>query len=97
MTPTGMHEARDGRPPETVDRILVGACGAIWLALIAISVIELLALIDLGRGQHRGEAESGHGMGAVQHHCGFGVNSPGCHSLAATGKADRNCRRGRKE
>ena len=60
MTPTGMHEARDGRPPETVDRILVGACGAIWLALIAISVIELLALIDLGRGQHRGEAESGH-------------------------------------
>ncbi len=39
-----------GRSPETVDRIFVGGCGAIWLALVGISAVSILALIDLGRG-----------------------------------------------
>jgi len=40
----------DGRSPETVDRILVGICGAIWLVLLAISVTAIVALVNLGRG-----------------------------------------------
>lgn len=53
MTPAGNHEARDGGSPATVDRILMGACAAIWLALIAMTVVATTALVGLGRG-HRG-------------------------------------------
>jgi hypothetical protein len=40
-------------PPEVVDRILVGACAAIWLVLLGVSVAAAVALADLGRGFHR--------------------------------------------
>jgi hypothetical protein len=40
----------DDRSPQTVDRILVGVCGAIWLVLLAVTVIAVVALVDLGRG-----------------------------------------------
>lgn len=41
---------QDGRSPETVDRLLVGVCGAIWLVLLAMVVTAIVALVDLGRG-----------------------------------------------
>lgn len=40
----------DGRSPETVDRLLVGVCGAVWLVLLAVTVTAVVALVDLGRG-----------------------------------------------
>ena len=46
------------RSPETVDRIMVGACGAIWLVLLVVSVIATVALVELGRGHRSGG--SGH-------------------------------------
>ncbi|MFN0144142.1 MAG: DUF2561 family protein [Mycobacterium sp.] len=42
--------AHDAGSPETVDRLMVGVCGAIWLVLLAISVIATVALVRLGRG-----------------------------------------------
>jgi hypothetical protein len=36
----------------TKDRILVGSCAAVWLALVGMSVAALVALMDLGRGFH---------------------------------------------
>ncbi len=42
--------AQDGRSPDTVDRLLVGVCGAIWLVLLAVIVTAIVALVDLGRG-----------------------------------------------
>ncbi|WIM89213.1 DUF2561 family protein [Candidatus Mycobacterium wuenschmannii] len=36
----------------TSDRILVGGCAAVWLALVGMSVAALVALMDLGRGFH---------------------------------------------
>lgn len=44
------------RSPDTVDRILVGVCGAIWLVLLAATVIATVALVRLGSGQ-AGEAD----------------------------------------
>jgi hypothetical protein len=43
----------DTIPPEVIDRILVGACAAIWLVLLGVSVAAAVALADLGRGFHR--------------------------------------------
>jgi hypothetical protein len=43
----------DTIPPDVIDRILVGACAAIWLALLGVSVAAAVALADLGRGFHR--------------------------------------------
>jgi hypothetical protein len=43
----------DTVPPDVVDRILVGACAAIWLVLIGVSVAATVALVDLGRGFHK--------------------------------------------
>ena len=40
----------DGRPPETVDRLMVGVCGAVWLVWLVVAVISTVALINLGRG-----------------------------------------------
>lgn len=39
--------------PEVVDRILIGACAAIWLVLLGVSVAAAVALADLGRGFHK--------------------------------------------
>ena len=36
----------------TSDRILLGVCAFIWLALVGMSVAALVALMDLGRGFH---------------------------------------------
>lgn len=44
----------NGRSPETVDRLLVGVCGAIWLVLLAVGVTAIVALVDLGRGHTLG-------------------------------------------
>lgn len=38
--------------PTTGDRILIGLCAAVWLALIGMSVAAVVALADLGRGFH---------------------------------------------
>ncbi len=43
----------DTVPPDVIDRILVGACAAIWLVLLGVSVAAAVALADLGRGFHR--------------------------------------------
>ncbi|MBW0018189.1 MAG: DUF2561 family protein [Mycobacterium sp.] len=45
--------------PEVVDRILLGACAAVWLTLIGVSVAAAVALTDLGRGFHKA-ASSAH-------------------------------------
>ncbi|HTX96588.1 MAG TPA: DUF2561 family protein [Mycobacterium sp.] len=39
--------------PEVVDRILIGACAAIWLVLLGVSVAAVVALVDLGQGFHK--------------------------------------------
>jgi hypothetical protein len=39
--------------PDVIDRILLGACAAIWLVLIGVSVAATVALVDLGRGFHK--------------------------------------------
>ncbi|GAA3554312.1 DUF2561 family protein [Mycolicibacterium helvum] len=44
----------DRRSPETVDRLLVGVCGAIWLVLLAVTVIAIVALVDMSRGHTAG-------------------------------------------
>jgi Protein of unknown function (DUF2561) len=49
----GATEDDDGSP-QTVDRVLVGVCGAIWLVLLAVTVIAVVALVDLGRGHTLG-------------------------------------------
>jgi Protein of unknown function (DUF2561) len=43
----------DTVPPDVIDRILVGACAAIWLVLIGVSVAAAVALADLGQGFHK--------------------------------------------
>jgi Protein of unknown function (DUF2561) len=43
----------DTVPPDVIDRILLGACAAIWLVLLGVSVAAAVALADLGRGFHR--------------------------------------------
>lgn len=39
--------------PDVIDRILIGACAAVWLALLGVSVAAAVALSDLGRGFHK--------------------------------------------
>jgi hypothetical protein len=43
----------DTIPPDVIDRILVGACAAVWLVLIGVSVAAAVALADLGQGFHK--------------------------------------------
>ncbi|MGA7052612.1 MAG: DUF2561 family protein, partial [Mycobacterium sp.] len=43
----------DTIPPEVIDRVLLGACAAIWLVLLGVSVAAAVALADLGRGFHK--------------------------------------------
>lgn len=42
----------------TSDRILVGLCAAVWLALVGVSVAAVVALVDLGRGFHKAAGNS---------------------------------------
>lgn len=37
----------------TKDRVLIGACAAIYLVLLGVSVAAVVALVDLGRGFHK--------------------------------------------
>ncbi|OBI39171.1 DUF2561 family protein [Mycobacterium sp. E2238] len=39
--------------PDVIDRILIGACAAVWLVLLGVSVAAAVALADLGRGFHK--------------------------------------------
>ncbi|GAB1816111.1 DUF2561 family protein [Mycobacterium sp. MUNTM1] len=39
--------------PEVIDRILIGACAAIYLVLLGVGVAAAVALADLGRGFHK--------------------------------------------
>lgn len=43
--------------PDRVDRILLGACAAIWLVALGVGVAATVALVNLGRGR---PASSGH-------------------------------------
>ncbi|SPM42183.1 membrane protein [Mycobacterium numidiamassiliense] len=43
----------DAIPPDVIDRILLGACAAIWLVLLGVSVAAAVALSDLSRGFHK--------------------------------------------
>ncbi|KAA0109600.1 DUF2561 family protein [Mycolicibacterium sp. P1-5] len=52
-------DTEDRRSPETVDRLLVGVCGAIWLVLLAVTVIAIVALVDMSRG-HAASAGGSH-------------------------------------
>lgn len=47
-------ETPAGRSPETVDRILIGACSAIWLILLAVTVVSIVALVRLANGHAAG-------------------------------------------
>lgn len=54
--PAGHRGGADGsRPPETVDRLMVGVCGAIWLVWLVVFVIATVACVNLGRGGGDGE------------------------------------------
>ena len=44
------------RSPEAVDRAMVAVCGAIWLVMLAMSVVATVALVQLGQGR---EADPG--------------------------------------
>ncbi|BDB42043.1 MULTISPECIES: DUF2561 family protein [Mycobacterium] len=39
--------------PQVIDRIMIGACAAVWLILVGVSVAAFVALADLGRGYHK--------------------------------------------
>jgi Protein of unknown function (DUF2561) len=43
----------DTVPPDVIDRMMVGACAAVWLVLLGVSVAAAVALADLGRGFHK--------------------------------------------
>lgn len=43
-----------GRSPETVDRLMVGVCGAIWLVFLAASVFATVAMVRLGSARTNG-------------------------------------------
>jgi hypothetical protein len=46
-------QGADTVAPDVIDRILVGACAAVWLLLVGVSVAATVALADLGRGFHK--------------------------------------------
>ena len=57
MQPQGSNPAGlTARPPETVDRMMVGACAAIWLVWLAASVFAIVGMVRLGGG-HTGGGE----------------------------------------
>ncbi len=43
----------DTVPPDVIDRLLIGACAAVWLVVLGVSVAATVALTDLGRGFHK--------------------------------------------
>lgn len=58
-TPVDAHDNAPGmRPPETVDRLMVGVCGAIWVVFLVVAVIAAVALVNLGTGRGSGGQHS---------------------------------------
>lgn len=55
MTAPGDNNDTQARTPETTDRLMVGACGAIWLVFLVVSAIAVVALTNLGRGHSAAE------------------------------------------
>ncbi|WP_412178219.1 DUF2561 family protein [Mycolicibacter heraklionensis] len=53
---------RPGQSPEVTDRVLLGACAAIWLTWLGMSVAATVALVDLGRGFHEPTKSSHSGL-----------------------------------
>jgi Protein of unknown function (DUF2561) len=45
--------ADDTISPDVIDRILIGACAAVWLVLLGVSVAAVVALVEMGRGFHK--------------------------------------------
>ncbi|MBU3749677.1 MAG: DUF2561 family protein [Mycobacterium sp.] len=59
MRPQGSNPAGlTARPPETVDRMMIGACAAIWLVWLAASVFATVGMVRLGGGHTGGEQRS---------------------------------------
>lgn len=56
MADESADKAQPGRAPETVDRLMVGICGAIWLVWLAATVFATVALVRLANG-HAGGGE----------------------------------------
>jgi hypothetical protein len=54
-----MAAAVDPSELDRTDRILLGACAAIWLAALGAGVAAVVALVDLGRGHPQASGESG--------------------------------------
>ena len=54
-----MPAALDPSELDRTDRILLGACAAIWLAALGAGVAAVVALVDLGRGHPESSGESG--------------------------------------
>ena len=54
-----MAAALDPGELDRTDRILLGACAAIWLAALGAGVAAVVALVDLGRGHPEVSGESG--------------------------------------
>jgi hypothetical protein len=50
--------SRSARSPDSVDRILIGLCVLVWLAVLGAGVAATVVLADLGAGRHRGGAGS---------------------------------------
>ena len=52
---TSLHDSHPddsgARPPETLDRLMIGACGAIWLVFLVVGVIATVALVNMGSGR----------------------------------------------
>ncbi|MEB3034603.1 DUF2561 family protein [[Mycobacterium] nativiensis] len=53
---------RPGYSPQVVDRVLLGVCAAIWLALLGMGVAATVALVDMGRGFHQPTENSHNGL-----------------------------------
>ncbi len=54
LTDHGRHESPGGRSPGATERILVGACGVIWLAALAMGVTATVAFVRLANGEAGG-------------------------------------------
>jgi Protein of unknown function (DUF2561) len=50
--------ARSARSPDSVDRILIGVCVLIWLAVLGVGVAATVVLVDMGSGRHAGGSAS---------------------------------------
>ena len=85
----------DTIPPDVIDRILIGACAAIWLVLLGVSVAAAVALADLGSGLSQAAGSSAHHMGAVRRHRRLRADHRRRHPGAVAGSPHGSGRAGR--